>query len=445
MNTHTLKATGAAGEPMARPRGLLARVAVAAIAVAVGLATALVMIEPATADNPYQRGPDPTVAYVAGTNGGFATAQLSVPPGNGFNGGTIYYPTDTSLGTWGAVAIVPGYTAKFANEEAWMGPWLASFGFVVIGVETNSTTDYDTARGTQLLAALDYLTQQSPVRDRVDPTRLSVIGHSMGGGGAISAAERRPSLKAAIPLAPYSPSQNLSSDTVPTMIMAGQTDTVVTPSYLDGLYTTMPATTQSAFVQVAGADHLYWTHSNANEMRLLIPWLKTFVDNDTRYTRFLCPALADPTGISQYRSKCPYVPGGSAPPGGGAGAVHAVAASKCLDIPNSSQTNGTQAQIWDCSGGSNQTWAVNAAHELTVYGGTKCLDASGSGTSPGTSVIIWDCHGGTNQQWNVNADGTITGVQSGLCLDVTGASTANGALVELWTCNGGSNQQWRIG
>ncbi|WP_446471756.1 poly(ethylene terephthalate) hydrolase family protein [Actinophytocola algeriensis] len=44
-----------------------------------------------------------------------------------------------------------------------MGPWLASFGFVVIGVETNGLTDFDTARGTQLPAALDYLTQV-PVR-----------------------------------------------------------------------------------------------------------------------------------------------------------------------------------------------------------------------------------------------------------------------------------------
>ncbi|WP_308190815.1 alpha/beta hydrolase, partial [Streptomyces sp. HPF1205] len=193
------------------------------------------------------------------------------------------------MGTWGAVAIVPGYTALFANEEAWMGPWLSSFGFVVIGIETNSRTDYDTARGTELLAALDYLTQKSPVKDRVDPSRLSVIGHSMGGGGVVYATEHRPSLKAAVALAPFSPSQNMSTDTVPTMVMGGQNDTVVTPSYLDGLYATMPASTQSDFVQIAGADHVWYTHPETLEMRILIPWLKTFVDNDTRYTQFLCP------------------------------------------------------------------------------------------------------------------------------------------------------------
>ncbi|MGW1596302.1 dienelactone hydrolase family protein [Streptomyces sp. NPDC002343] len=265
----------------------------------------------AAAGSPYQRGPDPTLAGVAATRGTFATAQLTVPPGNGFNGGMIYYPTDRSQGTWGAVAIVPGYTARFADEEAWMGHWLASFGFVVIGVETNSRTDFDTARGAQLLAALDYLTQKSPVRDRVDPARLSVVGHSMGGGGALVAAERRPSLKAAVGLAPFKPSGNPTSDRVPTMIMGGTADTTVTPSYLDGLSAALPATTESAYLQLTGANHLFPTRANAQVTRLLIPWLKTFVDQDTRYTAFLCPAPADPSGISKYRATCPLLPAGT--------------------------------------------------------------------------------------------------------------------------------------
>jgi endo-1,4-beta-xylanase len=139
--------------------------------------------------------------------------------------------------------------------------------------------------------------------------------------------------------------------------------------------------------------------------------------------------------------------GGGTGTGTGTGAVRAVGASKCLDVPGQSTTNGTQVDIWDCSGAANQTWTRTSSNQLTVYsGGTqKCLDAYGNGTSAGTKVAIWSCNSGTNQQWRVNSDGTITGVQSGLCLDVTGRSTANGALVELWTCNGGSNQQWSVG
>jgi alpha-galactosidase len=142
------------------------------------------------------------------------------------------------------------------------------------------------------------------------------------------------------------------------------------------------------------------------------------------------------------------VAGGSSGGGnpGTTGEVHAVGAAKCLDVPNASTTPGTQADIWDCNGASNQIWTHTSANQLTVYSGSTqlCLDAYNNQTSPGTKVETWSCNGGANQQWTVNSNGTITGVQSGLCLDVTGASTANGALVELWTCNGGSNQQWTL-
>jgi hypothetical protein len=133
--------------------------------------------------------------------------------------------------------------------------------------------------------------------------------------------------------------------------------------------------------------------------------------------------------------------------GASVGEVHAVGAGRCLDVNNGSTTPGTQLQIWDCNGGSNQTWTHTSTGQLTVYSGSSqmCLDASDNQTAAGTKVDIWPCNGGANQQWAANANGTITGTQSGLCLDVSGAGTANGALVQLWTCNGGSNQQWTLG
>ncbi|GAB3970404.1 SGNH/GDSL hydrolase family protein [Actinoallomurus acanthiterrae] len=138
------------------------------------------------------------------------------------------------------------------------------------------------------------------------------------------------------------------------------------------------------------------------------------------------------------------VPGSIGDAGGGgatSGPIRAVGAGRCLDVPNASQTNGTQTQIWDCNGGSGQTW-TSSGGRLTVYNGAKCLDAYDNQTTAGTKVEIWDCNGGANQQWQINTDGTITGTQSGLCLDVTGASTTNGTPLELWPCNGGSNQKW---
>ena len=135
--------------------------------------------------------------------------------------------------------------------------------------------------------------------------------------------------------------------------------------------------------------------------------------------------------------------------GGGSttGELHAIGAGKCLDDPNWTTTQGTQQDIWSCSGGANQVWThtANNALSVTVNGQTLCLDAYNNQTTPGTKVEIWACNGGPNQQWSIDPNGTVTGIQSGLCLDVNGASTANGALVQLWNCTSGSNQQWKLG
>jgi hypothetical protein len=75
---------------------------------------------------------------------------------SGFGGGTIYFPTSTAEGTFGAVAVAPGFTAT-QSCVAWLGPRIASQGFVVFVIDTVTTFDQPDARGTELLAALDYV------------------------------------------------------------------------------------------------------------------------------------------------------------------------------------------------------------------------------------------------------------------------------------------------
>jgi O-glycosyl hydrolase len=134
-------------------------------------------------------------------------------------------------------------------------------------------------------------------------------------------------------------------------------------------------------------------------------------------------------------------PGSGGGGGGTTATITGAGSGRCVDVPNQSQTAGTQVTLWDCNGGTNQQWTATGAGELRVYG-SYCLDASGQGTSSGTKAVIWTCNGGSNQKWTLNATGTITGVQSGLCLDAVGAGTGNGTLIDLATCTGGSNQKW---
>jgi len=125
------------------------------------------------------------------------------------------------------------------------------------------------------------------------------------------------------------------------------------------------------------------------------------------------------------------------------GTILGIPSGRCIDINGGATANGTQAQLWDCNGGTNQRWTYTSSKQLTIYG-NKCLDAFGQGTANGTAAAIWDCNGQTNQQWNVNSNGTITGVQSGLCLDAAAYGTANGTKIQLWGCHGGTNQQWSL-
>ncbi|MFG3003272.1 endo-1,4-beta-xylanase [Streptomyces calvus] len=131
--------------------------------------------------------------------------------------------------------------------------------------------------------------------------------------------------------------------------------------------------------------------------------------------------------------------GGSTTPPADGETLKGVGSGRCLDVPSSSTTDGTQVQLWDCHNGTNQQWTHTDAGELRVYG-NKCLDAAGTGN--GAKVQIYSCWGGDNQKWRLNSDGSIVGVQSGLCLDAAGNSTANGTLIQLYSCSGGNNQRW---
>lgn len=294
------------GEKISRLRGWRAKAAgvvLAALALTAGVAAPA----PAAA-NPYERGPDPTTASIEATRGSFDTSTVTVsrPAVSGFGGGTIYYPTTTTAGTFGAVSIAPGFTAT-QSSIAWLGPRLASQGFVVFTIDTLTTSDQPDSRGRQLLASLDYLTQQSSVRSRIDSSRLGVVGHSMGGGGTLEAARSRPSLQAAVPLTGWDLNKNWSTLRVPTLVVGAQADTVApVASHSIPFYTSLPSTLDRAYLELRGASHFAPNTPNTTIAKYTLSWLKRFIDDDTRYEQFLCPLPATDLSISDYRGNCPH-------------------------------------------------------------------------------------------------------------------------------------------
>ncbi|MEU2681596.1 alpha/beta hydrolase [Streptomyces sp. NPDC007107] len=292
---------------MSKSRSRTVGFAVAAAAATAGLVTAL-MPGAQAADNPYERGPAPSNASIEASRGSYATSQTTVSSlsVSGFGGGTIYYPTSTSDGTFGAVVISPGFTA-YQSSIAWLGPRLASQGFVVFTIDTNTTADQPASRGDQLLAALDYLTGKSSVRTRVDSSRLGVMGHSMGGGGTLEAAKDRPSLQAAIPLTGWNTDKTWPEVKTPTLVIGADGDTVApVATHSEPFYNSLPSSLDKAYLELRGATHFTPNSSNTTIAKYSISWLKRFIDNDTRYEQFLCPLPSAGLTIAEYRGNCPH-------------------------------------------------------------------------------------------------------------------------------------------
>jgi alpha-beta hydrolase superfamily lysophospholipase len=236
----------------------------------------------------YQKGPDPTASALERT-GPFATTATTISSFSvsGFGGGRLTYPTSTSSGTYGAIVLCPGFTAS-ASSLSWLGPRLASHGFVVLIIETNSRLDQPSSRASQLAAAARWLTGSSSVRGRIDASRVAVGGHSMGGGGTLEAARNNPQFKAAWPLAPWNLIKSFSTIRVPTQIIGGSADTVAPDSQHSILfYNSIPSSTPKQFIELRGASHFFPQSPDAIVSRYGISWFKRWVDEDTRYSQFL--------------------------------------------------------------------------------------------------------------------------------------------------------------
>jgi dienelactone hydrolase len=254
-----------------------------------------------------QVGPDPTAEMVRSGEGPFSEETVEVPAGNGFGGGTIHYPKEAQ-GRLGVVVICPAFAAGKGYYE-WIGGRASKFGLIVFVIDTNSPNDWPGARKDQMLAAADWLVQSSPVKDRVDPARLGVAGHSAGGGGAIEAARARPSIKALVAMA--AAMGNTDDLKVPTMVIGGTGDPLSSLDKTQGMYDSL--TGPKAMLEIEGAGHGFPAGGSMEMFRAMLPWLKVFVDNDSRYAQFLCPDLLDKTGVNKYQASCPLTSSDPAP------------------------------------------------------------------------------------------------------------------------------------
>ena len=140
-----------------------------------------------------------------------------------------------------------------------------------------------------------------------------------------------------------------------------------------------------------------------------------------------------------------------APGQGPAGPVALDLGGKCLTDVGNRPANGTQADIWTCTGGTAQHWTYVQDGTLRIHG--KCLVSPGSSPASGAKVALEPCTGRPVQQWWLTYPRSISpslgtvpitlrNPASGMCLSDPGRSAANGTRVVVGSCNGSKDQAW---
>ncbi|MFM1936699.1 MAG: hypothetical protein RI990_1658 [Planctomycetota bacterium] len=184
---------------------------------------------------------------------------------------TVHYPAtaaaggsavDAANGPYPIVAFGHGFVTpvgRYASTAAHLATW----GFIVVLPETQgSLLPSHSAFADDLVSALDWFAAQgaasgSPWSGAVAPERRAVMGHSMGGGCALIAADRDPTIRCVVPLAaaetnPSSTGACLGVSAA-TRIINGSQDTIVSPATNDPMFANLRGPAQ--LVTVTGGFH----------------------------------------------------------------------------------------------------------------------------------------------------------------------------------------------
>ena len=238
----------------------------------------------------------PTIASLSGDGVYIVASYTDFPDVPEFARGTIYYPLDTSAPV-GGVAISPGFR-EAQRHINWWGPRLASHGYAVLVLDTNDREDRPDVRAEALISAVRILRAEnardgSPLRGRVDEAKMAIMGHSMGGGGTLIAANEHPNeIQAAIPFTPWWPDADFSQITVPTLVMAGSTDRIAeVADHSWPHFQSIPESTTKVYMEVDGEGHYIADTTRGMDLatvgRYGIAWLKLYLDGDERYRGFI--------------------------------------------------------------------------------------------------------------------------------------------------------------
>lgn len=257
--------------------------------------------------SPASKGSDSVCSY---------TSNLS---STGYSSARVSYPCGLSKAAYPSTTLTGGYT-NTKEQMYWLADHLTSHGYIVITLTPNNIYGTPPVWQTAHKAGITKLKAETarssaPIYTKVNLSKLSIAGFSMGGGGALlAAADLKSEIKTAIPLAPYLgfSSPNYASISAKTLIQAGANDTVAYPSTIASYYQSLPTGISRALTTFRGASHLAWINGGnatlqARFKTLITAWMKVYLDEDSAYFTYLDGAEHDRQLAEDWFTRYEYV------------------------------------------------------------------------------------------------------------------------------------------
>ena len=270
--------------------------------------------EALTVENPQNAGPYAACYY---------TSNISRSQ---YTGARLYYPCAAGTapsgaiasGVFGATTLSPGYTNS-SSTIFWLAEHVASHGFITLVMQPDNIYGQNAEWRDAHIDAYNELLDEnsrsgSPIYQKLNVSKIQIMGFSKGGGGTLMAAQQLTSqgktLGAVQALAPYYDSwSNDNGITAPTAIHGGSSDIIApTGSHAVPMYNGLASGTKRLLAVYSGLSHTEW-YSGSGSMRYKMKqyttsWMKVYLNGNTGYQAYLNGANHQASWFTTYN----YVP-----------------------------------------------------------------------------------------------------------------------------------------
>lgn len=129
----------------------------------------------------------------------------------------------------------------------------------------------------------------------------------------------------------------------------------------------------------------------------------------------------------------------------------ALKSSMVMDVYDGRSSNGTNIQIYQSNGGSNQKYNITNVgsgwYKIINVATNKAVDVTGGVRASNVNVQLYDYNGSDAQLWRfISAGNGYYYIQNklGYYLDVYNNQTSNETNIIVYQFNGGNNQKWKL-